>query len=316
MLKNYNPILIVSGEPKSIFLEIFFKALNKKVKSPLVLIVNKKILKKQMKLLKFNFQLNEIQEKEVLKCKFEKNKINFINVNLYKNINQYIEKCFFIALKILKKRPNYKLINGPIIKEKFLKGKYPGITEYLGAKLNCRKDASMLIFNKNLSVSPITTHIPLKSVHKSLNKKKIKNHIKILNDFFIKFLNKKPKIAVTGLNPHCESNYKDSEEKRIIMPIIKNLKKDKINLSGPFPADTIFLKQNYSKFDVIVGMYHDQVLTPIKSLFEFNAINITMGLPFLRISPDHGPNSKMYGKNKSDPNSLIEAIKFLDTKCN
>ena len=90
MQKNYNPILIVSGEPRGIFLEIFFKTFNKKIKSPLVLIVNKKILKRQMKLLKFNFQLNEIQKKEVLKKKFKKNKINFINVNLQDNINQYI----------------------------------------------------------------------------------------------------------------------------------------------------------------------------------------------------------------------------------
>ena len=315
MQKNYNPILIVSGEPRGIFLEIFFKTFNKKIKSPLVLIVNKKILKRQMKLLKFNFQLNEIQKKEVLKKKFKKNKINFINVNLQDNINQYIEKSFLIALDILKQRPKYNLINGPIIKEEFLKGKYPGITEYLGAKLNIEKKASMLIYSKKLSVSPITTHIPLKSVHKNLNKNKIKNHIRILNNFYIKILKKKPKIAVTGLNPHCESNFKDSEEKKIIIPVIKNLKKEKINLDGPFPADTIFLKQNYSKFDVIVGMYHDQVLAPIKSLFEFNAINITMGLPFLRISPDHGPNSKMYGKNRSDPNSLIEAIKFLDKTC-
>lgn len=316
MQKNFNPILVVSGEPKSIFLEIFFKALKKKIKSPLLLIVNKKILKKQMKSLKFNFQLNELQKKEILKDKFHKNKINFINVNLYKNTNQYIEKSFLIALEILKERPSCNLINGPVIKEKFLKGKYPGITEYLGAKLNIQKNVSMLIYNKKLSVSPITTHVPLKSVHKYLNKRKIENHIKILNNFFIKILKKKPKIAVTGLNPHCESNFKDSEEKKIIIPVINNLKKKNINLSGPFPADTIFLRQNYTKFDVIVGMYHDQVLAPIKSLFEFNAINITMGLPFLRISPDHGPNSKMYGKNKSDPNSLIEAIKFLNKKCN
>ena len=316
MQKNYNPILIVSGEPRSIFLEIFFKTFSKKIKSPLVLIVDKKILKKQMKLLKFNFQLNEMKKKEVLKNKFKKNKINFINVDLDDNTNQYIEKSFLTALEILKKRPKSNLINGPIIKENFLKGKHPGITEYLGTKFNNQKKTSMLIFSKKLSVSPITTHIPLKSVHKNLSKNKIKNHIRILNKFYIKIFKKKPKIAVTGLNPHCESNFKDSEEKKIIIPTIQNLKKEKINLDGPFPADTIFLRQNYSKFDVIVGMYHDQVLAPIKSLFEFDAINITMGLPFLRISPDHGPNSKMYGKNKSDPSSLIEAIKFLDTKCN
>ena len=86
----------------------------------------------------------------------------------------------------------------------------------------------------------------------------------------------------------------------------------KYNISGPYPADTIFLKKNREKFDVILGMYHDQVLTPAKTLFEYDAINITLGLPFIRVSPDHGPNQKMLGKNISNPLSLIKAIKFLD----
>ena len=86
----------------------------------------------------------------------------------------------------------------------------------------------------------------------------------------------------------------------------------KYNVSGPYSADTIFLKDNRKKFDVIVGMYHDQVLTPLKTLFEYDAINITLGLPFIRISPDHGPNEKMLGKNLSNPLSLLKAIKFLD----
>ena len=86
------------------------------------------------------------------------------------------------------------------------------------------------------------------------------------------------------------------------------------NVSGPFAADTIFLKNNRKKFNVIIGMYHDQVLTPIKTLFEYDAINITLGLPFFRISPDHGPNEKMIGKNKSSSLSLVSALNFLDFK--
>ena len=86
----------------------------------------------------------------------------------------------------------------------------------------------------------------------------------------------------------------------------------KINVYGPFAADTIFTKSNRDKFDIIVGMYHDQVLTPIKTLFEYNAINLTVGLPFIRVSPDHGPNESMLGKKKSDITSLLNSIKFLD----
>ena len=85
-----------------------------------------------------------------------------------------------------------------------------------------------------------------------------------------------------------------------------------VNAFGPLPADTAFLRANKKKFDVILGMYHDQVLTPFKTLYEYDAINITLGLSFIRITPDHGPNIQMLGKNKSNPISLINAIKFLD----
>ena len=90
------------------------------------------------------------------------------------------------------------------------------------------------------------------------------------------------------------------------------MKKLKFKVYGPFAADTIFLKKNRKKFNVVIGMYHDQVLTPIKTLYEYDAINITLGLPFLRISPDHGPNEKMLGKNSSNYLSLYKAISFLE----
>ena len=158
----------------------------------------------------------------------------------------------------------------------------------------------MLIFNKKLSVSPITTHIPLKNVHKEISKNKIIKHVKLINTFYKKNLKLIPKIGVTGLNPHCESNFNSSEEDKIITPAINYLKNKKYKISGPFPADTIFLKEKIKEFDVIIGMYHDQVLTPIKTIYGFSAINITLGLPFIRISPDHGPNIKMFGKNISE----------------
>ena len=88
--------------------------------------------------------------------------------------------------------------------------------------------------------------------------------------------------------------------------------KNKIKVEGPFPADTFFLEKNLKKFDVVIGMYHDQVLTPIKTLFNFDAINVTLGLPFIKVTPDHGPNQEMIGKNKSDPSSIFLAIDFLN----
>ena len=314
MSKNSKPILVVAGDPKSIFLEIYFKSLKlSKISNPLILIVNETILINQMRLLKYQFKLNKLKNENINFKKIDNKMINYIDVPFKsKNIVDYIERSFQLAIRLLKRDKKLQLLNGPINKKKFLKGKYLGITEYLGSKTNSITNVVMLIFNRKLSVSPITTHVPLKKVHLLISKKRIINHVKLINEFYKKRFNIKPKIALTGLNPHCESNFDKSEETKVINPTISYLKKQKFNVSGPFPADTIFLKNNFKKFDVIIGMYHDQVLGPIKSIFEFDAINITLGLPFNRVSPDHGPNEKMFGKNKSNPNSLLKAIKFLD----
>ena len=116
-----------------------------------------------------------------------------------------------------------------------------------------------------------------------------------------------------GLNPHNAIDKYNSEEQRIIIPSVKKLKKKfKKNIIGPISSDTCFLKREEKKINSLIGMYHDQVLTTFKYINKFSAINITLGLPFIRISPDHGPNENMLGKNKSNPLSLIKAIKFLD----
>ena len=314
MLKNSKPIVLVAGDPKSVFLEIFFKSLKiKKFKNPLILIVNKKILLNQMKKLKYNFRINQLNIRRITFKNLNNKKINFIDVPINKKlITAYINKSFDLALSLIKKDKKINLINGPINKKKVLKQKFLGITEYLDFKTKSKGNIAMLIYNKELAVSPITTHLPLKNVHKHISKIKIINHVKLISEFYKKKLKINPKIGITGLNPHCESNFYQSEEDKIIKPAIKYLSKKKFKVTGPFPADTIFMKDNSKKFDVIIGMYHDQVLTPIKSIYGFNAINITLGLPFVRVSPDHGPNERMFLKNKSNPTSLLEAINFLD----
>ena len=321
-MKN-KAILIVAGEPNSIFLEIFFKSLKKNnFKKPIILIASKNLVAQQMKKLRFNFKINLIDTKKIVLNLLTNKELNIINVDykfkkvfdkISESSNLYIKNCFDIALTLLKTNKFIGLINGPISKKTFLKDKFFGMTEFFANKTEVKKNKfAMLIYNKRLSVSPLTTHIPLKEVNKSITKNKIIDLVLLINEFYKKKLKKKPKIAITGLNPHCESNYKTSEEERIIKPAIKYLRRKKINSFGPFPADTIFLKEISRKYDVVVGMYHDQVLTPLKTLFGFDAINITLGLPFIRISPDHGPNEKMIGKNRSNPQSLVQAIKFLD----
>ena len=318
---NYKPIILVAGEPKSIFLEILFKTLNKKkFKSQIILLASKKVVLHQMKILNFKFNINEIRLENLTNLKLYKTKINLINIDLKKysssnkiskSTNSYIKKSFDIALDLIKKKISNKLINGPISKKIFLNKKFLGITEYLANKSKTQKYA-MLIYNKKLSVSPITTHLPLKNVYKNINQHTIKEKIILINNFYKEILNKKAVIAVTGLNPHCESINSFNEDEKIILPAIKSLKKKGLDISGPWSADTMFLKQNRKNFNLIVGMYHDQVLTPIKTLYEYDAINVTLGLPFIRVSPDHGPNEKMFGKNISNPQSLINSIEFLD----
>ncbi len=316
------PILIICGEPNSIFSEIIVKAFNKyKNKNPIVLIGSYDLIVKQLKILKSSTKLNSISFEKNFFVNIKKDRINIINIkykfikpfeNISSKSNHYIAKCFEKAFEIIKRHNIKGLINGPISKKFFLGNRYYGVTEYLSKKFKVNHKYSMLIYNKSLSVSPITTHLPIHKVSNELKKEMIISKVLVVNDFYKRKLLKKPKIAITGLNPHCENFFKLSEEKKIIEPAIKDLRKKKINIKGPFPADTIFLKQNMKSFDVIFGMYHDQVLTPIKTIYGFNAINVTLGLPFIRVSPDHGPNFKMIGKNKSDPQSLIESLKFLD----
>ena len=317
---NYKPIIIVAGEPNSIFFELFFKVIKKKIKSPIILIASKELIINQAKILKKKISFSITNEFEIIKKKNNLKRINLIDVNFKQSSafskitsksNLYITTCFDIAIKLLKNNVSNKLINGPISKKTFLKKKFNGITEYLVNKTNTKKFA-MIIYNKNLSVCPLTTHLPIKYVSKKINESEIINKVKLIDNFWREKFNKQVKIGATGLNPHCESIDSFNEDKDIILPAIKKLKKLKYNIEGPFAADTIFLKNNKKKFDIVLGMYHDQVLTPLKTLFEYDAINITIGLPFIRVSPDHGPNESMLGKNKSNYLSLYNSIKFLD----
>ncbi len=318
---NYKPIVIIAGEPNSIFLEIFFKSIKKnKFKSPLILIASYKLVILQMKKLKFKKKIRLLNLAEIKDKKLNNKYINLIDVNLYQNkafqkistkSKNYIEKLFDVGLDIFKIGLSNKLINGPISKKKFLNGKYPGITEYIANKIN-KKKVAMLIYNENLSVCPLSTHVPLKKITRYITRKNICEKVELLNNFFKKYKKIKPRIGVIGLNPHCESSDKFNEDEKILKPTIKYLSKLGYKISGPLPADTAFIKNNRKNFNVFLGMYHDQVLTPIKTIYEYDAINITLGLPFIRITPDHGPNETMLGKNKSNPLSLIQAIKFLD----
>ena len=314
-------IIIFTGDPNSINSEIIHKTwnkLDKKLKKRIYFISNYNLIKSQFKKLKYNTKINKV--KNIFDQEGSLN-IKIIDINLKfqnpfsvkksiasKFIKNSLEVCHNLALK------NYTqgFINCPIDKNLLNSRKKIGVTEYLASKCKIRNNKeAMLIYNQKFSVSPLTTHLDIKEISKKITPALIINKIKTLNQWYKKKLNKKPKIAVLGLNPHNAELRKNSEEKRIIIPAIKKLKKSGINIKGPFVSDTFFI-DSFKKFDLLIGMYHDQVLTPFKSIYKFDAINITIGLKYIRTSPDHGTAKSMIGKNKANPNSLIKCIDFIN----
>ena len=310
-------ILIVTGDPNSINSEIIFKVW-KKMKDPLkkkvFFISNYDLIRKQFKLLRF-----KVNPKKVSHIGVSDNKFKILNINLKfkdpfnvdkKNASKYVLDSFSKAHKIALSNKIAGIINCPINKELLNKKNY-GITELLASKCKVKNNSEvMLIKNKKLSVSPITTHIDIKDVSKNISKKLIINKIMTINKWFIEKKKRKAKIGILGLNPHNSELRKNSEEKNIIIPAIKKLQKLGVSIKGPFVADTIFIR-DFKNFDVIVGMYHDQVLAPFKSIYKFNAINVTLGLKYNRVSPDHGVASNLIKKGKASEKSLAECINFL-----
>ena len=313
-----NFFALIAGEPESINIEIIAKAWLKIKNSnerKFFVIGSYALIKKQLNKIKIRIPLNNIKNlKEINHKKF----LNIYDVKLefqnpFNISNRYKAKYVLECVKLGHDLSSRKLIKGLIncaIDKKIFNKKFNGLTEYL-ANLCKITDEVMLIYNKKLSISPLTTHIKLKNVSKNINKKVIIKKIYSLNKNYKKLFKLKPKIAVLSLNPHNSEGRKDCEENKIIIPAIKRLRKLGIDAKGPFPADTIFLKQNNLKYNVIVGMYHDQVLAPFKALYNFDAINITLGLNYLRISPDHGTARELMGLKKAKPDSLTKAIKFM-----
>jgi len=316
-----NLICIISGEPNSINSEIIEKVLKIKKKfnrQNFFIIGNYKLIKKQFELLKSRIKLKKITKIE--NNDFKKNNL-ILDVPLIfknpfkvskKNKRPYLINCFKVAIDLAKKNKIAGFINCPINKFETFGLKTMGITEFLAKREKVFGKEAMLIYNKSLSVSPITTHIKIKNVAKKINKKIIINKSLTINNFFKKQFNFKPKIGLLGLNPHNFEFRKGSEELKTIIPAIKILKKNKIFINGPISGDTAFSNQSKTKYDVIIGMYHDQVLSPFKALYNFNAINVTLGLPYIRVSPDHGTGEDIIKKNLANPESLIQCIKFFN----
>ena len=188
---------------------------------------------------------------------------------------------------------------------------FTGHTEYL-AQLSQTTKVVMMLLNQHMRVALVTTHMPLKDVAESITSQNIREVMDILiNDMHNKFGIDKPKIAVCGLNPHAgEDGHLGMEEIEIINPLIKSYQDNGHNIIGAIPADTLFTTEKLKGIDAVLAMYHDQGLAPLKYAGFGKSVNITLGLPFIRTSVDHGTALDIAGQNLASSDSLLEAIKL------
>ncbi|MGB1459977.1 MAG: 4-hydroxythreonine-4-phosphate dehydrogenase PdxA [Gammaproteobacteria bacterium] len=250
---------------------------------------------------------NEIQVIEIAKCP------NTKYGKLHRSNAKYVLDNLNYGIDTALTNKKVGLVTGPISKENIISidKKFSGHTEHI-QKLTKSKDVLMLLGSEKLKVALATTHIPLKAVPKKITKSLIINKAIILNEELKnKFRIKNPQITLLGLNPHAGEGGKiGSEEEEILLPAVKELRKKKINISYPKSADTAFTKKGLNETDAFLGMYHDQVLPVLKALSFGSAVNVTLGIPIVRTSVDHGVALDMAGSGKSDTASLKEAIKI------
>lgn len=195
--------------------------------------------------------------------------------------------------------------------------KHPGHTEYLAAL--CANGGTprlpvMMLAHEDLRVVPVTIHVPLSAVPGLLSVELVLSTIRtVARDLRMRFGIPAPRLAVTGLNPHAgEGGTIGLEEGDIIAPAIAAAQADEINVEGPFPGDTLFYPPHWRCYDAVIAMYHDQALIPIKTMAFDSAVNVTLGLPIVRTSPDHGTAFDLAGTGKGSAASFLNAIRLAD----
>jgi len=322
------PIIgITMGDPAGIGPEVALKALaDLKIRKNIVplLIGEDFIFEKVKKIIHFPLPIRSIDEIE--EAGLKKNQINLLNSGeigkrefVSGKVNKacgkasiaYVRKAFFLA----KNKKIDAMVTAPINKEavKLSGFPYPGHTEFLAALCSKRKKAGMVLAAKDLKVLLVTTHLALQKVPVVLSREKVLEKIRLGYHFLKDDLKiKAPRIGVCGLNPHNgEAGIFGDEEKRIIKPAIAAAGKDGINCIGPVSSDVIFHQAvQQKKYDLVVAMYHDQGLIPLKTLYFREGVNITIGLPIIRTSPDHGTAFDIAYQGKADSTSMKEAIKY------
>lgn len=316
-------ILYSPGEPSGIGPDLIIQICStpfwEKIHIPIVCLADKKLIQDRAKVLNKKIKMDildnldsanqnkfgVIQIQEVSKCRITK------PGKLYKSNAAYVLKNLDYGIEQSIKE-GIGLVTGPISKENIITidEKFSGHTEYIQKK-TLSNDVLMLLGSKKLRVAIATTHVPLKKVPQLITKRLIINKAMILhNELITKFKIKSPRIKLLGLNPHAGEGGKiGTEERNILIPAVEELRKNNINISMPLSADTAFTKKILADTDAYLGMYHDQVLPVIKALSFGNTINITLGVPIIRTSVDHGVALDIAGSGKTDVSSFEEAIR-------
>jgi len=332
------PIVISMGEPSGISSEILVKTwINRKKKKllPFFVVDDKSKIEFVINQFKFNAKIKLIKNPSETFDIFNNylpvydlgNKIKFKLGQPEKKNSKFIIDSLNKSFDFVKNKQASALVTLPICKRtmKQFGFNYNGQTEYVGflaRKLIDRSSNEIMILTttkpidsgKNLVVGLATTHIPLKKTFDKLKKNLLKEKIMIFNNSLKTiWKKKKPCIGVLALNPHAgEDGFIGEEENKVILPVIKDLQAKNLNLNGPLSGDTCFFKNNRKNYDGMFCMYHDQGLSPVKTLDFFNSVNITGGLPILRVSPDHGPAFDIANKNLAKADSLVACLKFIE----
>lgn len=309
-------IAISVGEPAGIGPDILIQTVQKQRKDLLIAYADPDLIAERARLLKLPLKLTDPESKDAyspgtLSIVPHKLALPCRPGMLNPENSEYVLKCLNAAMDSCVKNETEALVTAPIQKSVIRDAniKFTGHTEYLANKLGTSNQVMMLA-SDHLRVALVTTHIPLNKVSNSITKEKLIRTIKILNtDLINKFQISKPKILVCGLNPHAgESGYLGTEETKIITPTLRELSTLGIDVVGPLSADTIFNEVNIKQADAFVAMYHDQGLPVIKSLNFGEITNITLGLPIIRTSVDHGTALDLAGTGKSIYKSFEKAV--------
>jgi len=222
------------------------------------------------------------------------------------------------AVRLVRTGEGSAVVTNPIAKHVLYEAgfRHPGHTEFLAALASEGSSGTwhpvMMLWSEQLAVVPVTVHIPLSDVPSALTADKIVTTGRIVaRELRERFGIAAPRLALAGLNPHAgESGSMGTEDMRVIAPAVEILRQDGIDAAGPLPADTMFHARARSRYDAALAMYHDQALIPIKTIAFDEAVNVTLGLPFVRTSPDHGTAFDIAGKGIARPDSLIAAIRL------